>query len=86
MPPLDVKFFVTALLFGALMGFGLGRNGDDRTATLVTCLLTAAVGAVAWVVSDQATMPEVAGSSMTVGGISALAVLALTGRRANPSS
>lgn len=81
MPALDLKFFVTALVFGALMGFGLGRNPDDRTATMVTCVLCGMVGGVSWAVGDAGTMPEVAGASMTVGSLSALLALGFGGRR-----
>ena len=74
-------FFVVAVLFGALMGFVLGRNAEDRAPTLASCGLCLAVGAVAWLLADSGTAPEVAGASMTVGGAVALATAAITGRR-----
>ena len=81
MTELDLAFFVFAIAFGALMGYGLGRRALDRTPSLSACVATAAVGAVAWAVGAAGTEPETAGAAMTVGGLSALVVVATTGRR-----
>lgn len=81
MADLGVAFFVFAIAFGALMGFGLGRRAEDRTPSLSACAVTAAVGVVAWLAGMPGTEPEVAGAAMTVGGLSALVVLVMAGRR-----
>ena len=81
MADLDLAFFVFAIAFGALMGFGLGRRAEDRTPSVIACVATAAVGVVAWLAGTSGTEPEVAGAAMTVGGISALVVVWIAGRR-----
>ena len=81
MAELDLAFFVFAVAFGALMGFGLGRQADDRTPSLSACVATAAVGVIAWLVGSPGTEPEVAGAAMSVGGLSALIVVLTAGRR-----
>lgn len=81
MVELDVAFFAFSVAFGALMGFGLGRQAEDRLPSLSACAATAATGVVAWYVGAPGTEPEVAGAAMTVGGMTALAVVALGGRR-----
>ncbi|MEX2280719.1 MAG: hypothetical protein WEA76_11615 [Acidimicrobiia bacterium] len=81
MPALDLRFFVFAILFGFLVGYILGRSAEDRTATLSACVACAAIGAVSWIAGASETMPEIAGASMTVGGISAFGLLLWTGRR-----
>lgn len=81
MADLDVAFFVFAIAFGALTGFGLGRRAEDRMPSVSACAVTAAVGVVAWLVGTPGTEPELAGAAMTVGGLSALIVLSVAGRR-----
>jgi hypothetical protein len=81
MADLGVAFFVFAIAFGALMGFGLGRQAEDRTPSVSACAVTAAVGVVAWLAGTPGTEPEMAGAAMTVGGLSALIVVVLAGRR-----
>lgn len=81
MPDLDLTFFTAAVLFGALMGFALGRSAEDRGATITACVVCAVTGAVSWIVGAAGTAPEVAGASMTCGGFTALAVLVVTGRK-----
>lgn len=81
MPDLDLRFFVFAILFGGLVGYILGRSAEDRTATLSACVACAVVGAASWVVGTPGTTPEIAGASMTVGGIVAFGFLLWTGRR-----
>lgn len=81
MPDLDVTFFTAAVLFGALMGFALGRSAEDRFATVIACVVCAVLGAVSWTVGASGTKPEVAGASMTCGGLTALVVLVVTGRK-----
>lgn len=85
MAELDGPFFVFALLFGALLGFGLGRNGDDRRAGVTACAASAAVGVVSWMLAAPGTTPETAGAALTVGCLSALVVLLVTGRRPAPT-
>ena len=85
MPELAAPFFVVSVLFGALMGFGLGRRAEDRPATIAATAFCTLVGILAWAVGAAGTTPEVAGASMTVGGATAAAVLVATGRR-QPSS
>lgn len=80
MPELDVTFFTAAVLFGALMGYALGRNAEDRLPTVTACVVCAVVGVVSWTVGAAGTTPEVAGASMTCGGLTALLVLITTGR------
>lgn len=84
MPDLDASFFIFCLLFGALMGHTFGRNAADRTATLAASLSCTVVGAITWMVASSGTQPEIAGASMSTGGLSALLVLAATGRRITP--
>lgn len=81
MADLDVAFFVFAIVFGALLGFALGRRAEDRTPSVSACGVTAAVGVVAWLVGTPGTEPEMAGAAMTVGALSALIVVVMTGRR-----
>ena len=81
MADLDAAFFAFAIAFGALMGFGLGLQAEDRVPSLSACVVTTAVGVGAWLVGTPGTTPEVAGASMTVGGLSALIVLVVAGRR-----
>lgn len=81
MPDLDITFFAAAVLFGVLMGFVLGRNGEDRVPTVLACVVCAVLGAVSWAVGAAGTTPEVAGASMTCGGLTALLVLVTTGRK-----
>ena len=81
MADLDLAFFVFAVAFGALMGFGLGRQAEDRTPSLSACVATATIGAIAWLAGSPGTEPEMAGAAMTVGGLSALAVVLVAGRR-----
>lgn len=81
MADLDAAFFVFSVAFGALMGYGLGRRSEDRVAGISACVFTVAVGAVAWLVGAAGTEPEMAGAAMTVGGLSALGVVAAAGRR-----
>ena len=85
MPDLDASFFIFALLFGALMGHGLGRNAADRIATLAASLSCTVVGAITWMVASGGTQPEIAGASIATGGLSTLIVLAVTGRCTAPS-
>ncbi|HVR31864.1 MAG TPA: hypothetical protein VMS74_04045 [Acidimicrobiia bacterium] len=85
MPDLDASFFIFCLLLGALMGHGLGRNAADRPATLAAALSCIAVGAITWMVASSGTQPEIAGASMATGGLSALLVLTVTGRRITSS-
>lgn len=81
MPALDLRFFAFAVVFGCLVGYIVGRGAEDRAATLSACVACAVIGAVSWVVGTPETTPEIAGASMTVGGVSALGVLLWTGRR-----
>ena len=81
MPDLGVAFFTVCVLFGAFVGIALGRNPDDRFATLAATTFCLLVGAASWAVGTPGTTAEVAGASMTVGGVSAGLVLAATGRR-----
>ncbi len=81
MADLDAAFFIFAIAFGALMGFGLGRRAEDRTPSVSACVATTAVGVVAWLVGTPGTEPEIAGAAMSVGGLTALVVVVLAGRR-----
>jgi hypothetical protein len=81
MPDLAVPFFVVSVLFGALMGFVLGRRAEDRPVTIAATVFCTIVGMVAWVVGSTGGTSEVAGASMTVGGVTAAMVLVATGRR-----
>lgn len=78
---IDTGFITVAIVFGLLMGFGLGRNADDRTATVAVTTASIAIGAVTWIVASTGTTPETAGAAMTIGGAAAIASLLVTGRR-----
>lgn len=81
MPDLGAPFFVTSVLFGALTGYALSRSPEDRSATLAAAVMCGLVGVPTWLVATTGTVAEVAGASLTVGGISAtLVLLALRGR------
>ncbi len=82
MPDLGVAFFTVCVLFGAFTGIVLGRNPDDRFATLAATAFCLLVGAASWTLGAPGSTAEVAGASMTVGGVIAGLVLAATGRRA----
>ncbi len=84
MPEIGAPFVVASILFGALLGYGLGRSADDRTATLSATVVCAVAGGVAWLASSPATTAEAAGTAMTIGGLAATLILASTGRRREP--
>ncbi len=76
-----MAFFTVSVLFGAFTGIVLGRNPDDRFATLSAAAFCLLAGVVSWAFGAPGSTPEVAGASMAVGGASAGLVLVVTGRR-----
>lgn len=82
MPEPGTAFHVVSLLFGALMGHGLGLRAEDRTAALAATLFCAGAGLVTWLLSGDSALASAAGAAMTVGGASATAMVAIRGRRA----
>lgn len=81
MPAIDTGFLIVSVVFGLLMGFGLGRSPEDRTPAIVITALSLAIGAVAWAMGTPGTAPEVAGAALTIGCAATLTSLLVTGRR-----
>lgn len=65
---MDARAYVVAALFGFIGGLLVPQTGPDRKAVLVTLAVAAAIGIVAWLISDD----PFAGPSLTVGGISGI--------------
>ncbi|HKY47851.1 MAG TPA: hypothetical protein VJQ79_07715 [Acidimicrobiia bacterium] len=72
---MDARSYAVAALFAFAGGLLVPRTGPDRKAVLVALILTAAIGVVVWLFSDD----PFAGPSLTVGGVSGL--LGLLARR-----
>ncbi len=82
MPVDDIRFLIVAVAFGGLVGWSLGRWPEDRRPSLGATAAALLVGIVAWIgwaVSDDPAWGDAA-VALTVGGATALTVLATTGR------
>ena len=80
--PVDTTAWVTALLFGFLLGWGLARSPADHGVGLRSTVLLTAIGVVTWLGdpvhgSDRA----LAAVGMTFAGITATLVVAAASRR-----
>lgn len=88
MPVDSALFIAVSLVFGAGMGYALGRRASDRGPALWATGVATALGAgcwVAWMVIDQpGEMLGSAAVALTLGCGAAVLVTLLTGRR--PSS
>ena len=90
MPVDDVRFVIVAVAFGALVGWGLGRWAQDRRPSLWATALSVTAGVVAWITWSIVDTPGrswgTAAVALSIGGASALIVLATTGRRPTSST
>lgn len=86
MPVDDLRILAFAIVFGALMGWGLGRRAEDRIPTLIATGVSTLAGVGCWIATLALDAPTggalgTAAVSLTGGAGAALAVLAFTGRR-----
>jgi hypothetical protein len=82
----DFRILAFAIVFGGLMGWGLGRRAEDRRPTMIATALATLVGVGCWIAALGVDAPAdgelaIAAVSLTGGAGAALAVLAVTGRR-----
>lgn len=81
--PVNTTAWITAIVFGALMGWGLGRRGTDRRAVTIAAVATTAAGGIWWLTQPApGTDAAMAAVSMTLGGAAAATLVTLTARRA----
>lgn len=83
LPLADPRSALVALVFGLILGLGLGRQPQDRTPVLSAGLAATVVGIVAWVFAADGSYSELAtaGMSLALGGAVASVIVALWGRR-----
>lgn len=81
--PVSAIAWITSLLFGALLGWGLVRGPDDRTIGRWSALLLTGIGAVVWLTGPAPdTDRALAAVGMTFAGATATIVtLVAPGRR-----
>jgi hypothetical protein len=82
----DLRILAFAIVFGGLMGWGLGRRAEDRLATTIATGVSTLAGVGCWIAALAIDAPTggalaTAAVSLTGGAGAALAVLAFTGRR-----
>jgi hypothetical protein len=80
--PATTTVWVTALVFGAILGWALGRRRADGGVILGAALATAAAGAALWLTGPSAgSESAMAAVSMTIGGASVAVTSFLAGRQ-----
>ncbi len=62
--PVSTFAWVTSLLFGVMLGWGLVREPDDRTIAIWSTLLLTGIGAVVWLTGPA---PDTDGALAAVG-------------------
>jgi hypothetical protein len=81
--PVNPAAWLTALLFGASLGWILGRRNSDRNVAMAAALVTAIAGCLVWMTMPTTeSEPAFAAVSMTLGGATAALVIKVTGRPA----
>jgi hypothetical protein len=84
--PVDTTAWITALLFGLLLGWSVTRIPEDRSLGVKALAVLIALGLGAWVLGpDPNSQHAMAAVSMTFAGASALAV-ALLARASRPDT
>ncbi|HSJ27620.1 MAG TPA: hypothetical protein VLB67_05370 [Acidimicrobiia bacterium] len=81
MPEPGTAFHIVSVLFGTLMGYGLGLRSEDRTAALSATIFCAVAGLATWLLAGESATAHAAGAAMSVGGASATGMVAIRGRR-----
>jgi hypothetical protein len=80
--PVDAPTVAATVCYGFVVGWGLGLRAEDRLLMLSVEALTAVVGAVVWATGPEAgSQSAVAAVALTIGGLAALLVSAVLGRR-----
>lgn len=83
--PVERTAWITALLFGLVLGWSVARNPADRALGTRAVVVMIVIGVVTWLLGpDPGTQPATAAVSMTFAGASALASALAIGARANP--
>lgn len=73
--PVDPGAWTTALLFGLLLGWSVSRSPEDRAMGTRAVLVLVLVGTIAWALGPEPGSDHaMAAVSMTLAGLSALAV------------
>ena len=73
--PVDTAAWITALVFGILLGWSVARNPDDRLLGTRAVGVMTALGVAAWLAGPAAdSQHAMAAVSMTFAGVSALIV------------
>lgn len=78
--PVSSTAWVTAIAFGVLLGWALGRDADDRRAVVTAAAVVAVVGGAVWA-TDPTGQSAMAAVSMALGGASSAVSTIATGRR-----
>lgn len=80
--PVSTFAWVTSLLFGVMLGWGLVREPDDRTIAIWSTLLLTGIGAVVWLTGPAPdTDGALAAVGMTFSGATAAVVTFVASRR-----
>jgi hypothetical protein len=81
--PVDPAAWLTALVFGAVLGWVLGRRDSERTVARTAALVTAGAGCLVWLTGPAiGSETAMAAVSMTLGGATLAAAIHVTGRSA----
>lgn len=89
MPVDDPLFLIVSILFGGLMGYGLGRRREDRVPVLWSTGLATVAGVACWIawalLDDPGETLATAAVALTLGGGASLLLALIASGRARPT-